>query len=69
MNTSQLPLDTLGGTIKAHITAGDKAVDKAADHYKAAGFHLIEAKEMVAQVTTKSCEQSSAIPAGRQCGL
>ena len=45
---SLLPLDTLGGTIKAHITAGDKATDKAEEHYKAAGIHLSEAKERVA---------------------
>lgn len=46
---SLLPLDTLGGTIKAHIAAGDKASDKAAEHYKAAGIHLSEAKERVAR--------------------
>jgi hypothetical protein len=46
---SLLPLDTLGGTIKAHIAAGDKATDKAEEHYKAAGIHLSEAKERVAR--------------------
>ena len=46
---SLLPLDTLGGTIKAHIAAGDKASDKAEEHYKAAGIHLAEAKERVAR--------------------
>jgi hypothetical protein len=45
--TSLLPLSTLAGTIKAHIAAGDKAVGKAEEHYKAAGIHLLEAKERV----------------------
>jgi phage N-6-adenine-methyltransferase len=45
-----LPLDTLGGTIKAHIAAGDKATGKAEEHYKAAGIHLSEAKERVAKI-------------------
>lgn len=40
-----LPLDTLGGTIKAHIAAGDKASGKAEEHYKAAGLLLLEAKQ------------------------
>src|ERR1700738_1824428 len=61
---SLLPLDTLGGTIKAHIAAGDKATDKAEEHYKAAGIHLSEAKERVARTKgqtwtaflTKHCE-------------
>jgi hypothetical protein len=48
VSKSLLPLDTLGGTIKAHIAAGDKAADKAEEHYKAAGIHLGEAKERVA---------------------
>jgi hypothetical protein len=42
---SLLPLDTLGGTIKAHIAAGDKATGKAEEHYKAAGLLLLEAKQ------------------------
>lgn len=45
MATSQLPLPTLGATIKAHIAAGDKAIDKAEGHYKAAGIHLKEARD------------------------
>jgi hypothetical protein len=45
--SSLLPLSTLAGTIKAHIAAGDKAVGKAEEHYKAAGIHLLEAKERV----------------------
>jgi hypothetical protein len=47
MSNSLLPLDTLAGTIKAHISAGDKAIDKAEDHYKAAGIHLKDAKGIV----------------------
>jgi hypothetical protein len=46
---SLLPLDTLAETIKARIDAGDKAIDKAGDHYLAAGLLLIEAKERVAR--------------------
>lgn len=45
--SSLLPLNTLAGTIKAHIAAGDKATSKAEEHYKAAGIHLKEAKERV----------------------
>jgi hypothetical protein len=47
METSLVPLDTLAGTIKAHIAAGDKAADKAEQHYKSAGLHLLDAKERV----------------------
>jgi hypothetical protein len=47
--TSGLPLDTLGSQIKAHITAGDKAIDKAEQHYKAAGIHLMEAHARIKQ--------------------
>lgn len=46
---SLLPLDTLGKTITKHIELGDKATDKAEQHYKAAGIHLAEAKERVAR--------------------
>lgn len=45
MTNSLLPLDALAGTIKAHIAAGDKAIDKAEQHYKAAGIHLKEARD------------------------
>jgi hypothetical protein len=45
--TSLLPLSTLAGTIKAHIAAGDKSIGKAEEHYKAAGLHLMEAKDRV----------------------
>lgn len=44
---SLLPLSTLAGTIKAHISAGDKAFGKAEEHYKAAGIHLMEARDRV----------------------
>jgi hypothetical protein len=40
-----LPLDTLCGTINAHIAAGNKATTKAEEHYKAAGLLLLEAKK------------------------
>jgi hypothetical protein len=43
--TSLLPLDTLGATIKARVDAGDKATEKAEEHYKSAGLLLIEAKQ------------------------
>jgi len=44
---SNLPLDTLAATIKAHIARGDASIEKAEQHYKAAGIHLMEAKEQV----------------------
>jgi hypothetical protein len=46
---SQLPLTTLACTIKASIAAGDKAADKAEQHYKAAGLYLAEAKQIVSR--------------------
>jgi hypothetical protein len=45
--TSQLPLETLAATIKAHVARGDASIEKAEQHYKAAGIHLMEAKERV----------------------
>jgi len=42
---SLIPLDTLASTIKASITAGDRALDKAEQHYKAAGLYLVEARK------------------------
>lgn len=45
--TSQLPLETLALTIKAHVQRGDASIEKAEQHYKAAGIHLMEAKERV----------------------
>lgn len=42
-----MPLDTLAATIKAHIARGDASIEKAEQHYKAAGIHLMEAKEQV----------------------
>jgi hypothetical protein len=47
LSKSGLPLTTLAGTIKAHIAAGDKSVSKAKEHYRAAGIHLMEARERV----------------------
>jgi hypothetical protein len=48
-STNLFPVDTLGGLIKARCAAGDKAIEKAEDHYKAAGLHLLEAKEMISR--------------------
>jgi hypothetical protein len=47
--SSGLALETLGATIKAHIAKGGTALDKAEDHYRSAGLHLIEAKERLRQ--------------------
>lgn len=44
---SGLPLDTLASTIKARVAAGDRDAQKAEDHYKAAGIHLLELKQRV----------------------
>jgi hypothetical protein len=43
--TALVPLGTLSGLVKASIAAGDKALDKAEQHYKSAGLYLIEARE------------------------
>jgi hypothetical protein len=43
----EMPLDQIGAQAKAHITAGDKAKEKAEQHYKAAGLYLIAARERV----------------------
>lgn len=51
--TTDLPLDTLAATIKARIEAGDRSAEKAADHYRAAGLHLVEAKTRLAQTGGK----------------
>jgi hypothetical protein len=48
---SQIPLATLANTIKASIAAGDKAADKAEQHYKAAGLYLVEAKRLNAKTS------------------
>ena len=42
--TNVVPLDTLARLIIASLAAGDKALDKAEQHYKATGIHLLEAK-------------------------
>jgi hypothetical protein len=43
--TGLVPLGTLSGLVKASIAAGDKALDKAEQHYKSAGMYLLEAKK------------------------
>jgi hypothetical protein len=43
--TSQLPVLSLCKTIKAHLAKGDKARDKAEQHFVSAGRHLVELKE------------------------
>jgi hypothetical protein len=43
--TSLVPLDTLSGLVKASIKAGDNSLEKAEQHYKAAGLYLVEARE------------------------
>jgi hypothetical protein len=45
VSNSLIPLDTLASTIKASIAAGDRSLDKAEQHYKAAGMYLVEAKK------------------------
>jgi hypothetical protein len=44
-SNSLVPLGTLSGLVKASLAAGDKALDKAEQHYKTAGLYLIEARE------------------------
>lgn len=48
--SSLVPLDTLGVTIKVQIAKGDKAADKAEEHYISAGLRLAEAKERIAHI-------------------
>lgn len=48
MNTSQLTITQLASTINAHTGKADQYADKAEQHYKAAGIHLIEAKQRIA---------------------
>lgn len=47
--TTDLPLDVLASTIKARVEVGDRTAEKAADHYRAAGLLLIEAKSRIAK--------------------
>jgi hypothetical protein len=47
-NASGLPITQLGSTIKAHMSAGEKYEDKAEQHFKSAGMHLLEAKARIA---------------------
>lgn len=51
--TTDLPLDTLAATIKARIEVGDRTAEKAADHYRAAGLLLVEAKNRIAKDGSK----------------
>jgi len=43
--TTDQKCDLIAKLIKAHIEKGDKAKDKAEQHYIAAGLHLKELKE------------------------
>lgn len=47
-NTSQLTITQLASTINAHTGKAEHYADKAEQHYKAAGLHLIEAKKRIA---------------------
>lgn len=49
MSGMLIPIDTIGREIKARIEAGDKALDKAEQHYIAAGIQLLEAKKRLKQ--------------------
>ncbi|WP_426615727.1 hypothetical protein [Bradyrhizobium sp. McL0616] len=51
--TTDLPLDILAATIKARVEAADKSAEKAADHYRAAGLQLVEAKKRIAETGGK----------------
>ena len=44
LTTTDVPLDTLAAEIRARIEAGDRAADKAADHFRAAGLRLLDAR-------------------------
>ncbi len=44
---SGLPITQLGSTIKAHLMSADRHIAKSDEHYKAAGLHLIEAKDRI----------------------
>lgn len=47
MSTALVPIEALGAEIKARIEAGDRALDKAEQHYISAGLQLAQAKERV----------------------
>lgn len=49
MTAALIPIETVGAEIKARIEAGDKALDKAEQHYIAAGIQLAEAKRRLDQ--------------------
>lgn len=44
-----VPIETLGAEIKARVEAGDKAFDKAEQHYISAGIQLAEARARLAE--------------------
>lgn len=48
MNTSQLTITQLASTINAHLGKANKYADKAEEHFKSMGIHLIEAKQRIA---------------------
>lgn len=48
MNTSQLTITQLASTINAHMGKAHQYADKAEQHFKAMGIHLIEAKHRIA---------------------
>ncbi|GAA5622013.1 hypothetical protein Brsp04_01895 [Brucella sp. NBRC 12952] len=45
MANQLIAIDTVGREIKARVEAGDKAIDKAEQHYIAAGIQLLEAQK------------------------
>lgn len=45
MANQLIAIDTVGREIKARVEAGDKALDKAEQHYIAAGIQLLEAQK------------------------
>lgn len=47
MSASGLPITQLGSTIKAHLSTAEKYIGKSEGHYKAAGLHLVEAKQRI----------------------
>lgn len=48
-STALVPIEAVGREIKARVEAGDKALDKAEQHYIAAGIQLLEAKARLAE--------------------
>ena len=60
-----LPLDVRAATIKAHVKKGDDGLDKAEQHFKSAGGHLLKAKREV--LRTKGLTWPAFLVG--QCGL